>query len=179
MSTLQFSLFFAALLIAYVLVHTRLVRFEKHLKEMAGLKTLNERLKAVSDTMERVRLDRVEEQLAQLHDDLVGLLDQLGRIERTVHRDLAQVILPSPRPATVPAEAAPGERIRSAVETRLLQLGYRDLRLVTDLSDVRLEDRVEVRIEATHQQMPVKGVVTVHNGSVVDVAVRSAAQSFP
>ena len=38
MDTLQFALFFAALLVAYVLVHMRLVRFEAYLKEMSALR---------------------------------------------------------------------------------------------------------------------------------------------
>ena len=37
MTTLQFSLFFAAILVAYLLVHLRLVRFEGHLKEIVAL----------------------------------------------------------------------------------------------------------------------------------------------
>jgi hypothetical protein len=184
MSTLQFSLFFASLLVGYLLIHLRLVRFESYLKEMAGLKTLNDRLKGVAESVERVRIDRIEGQLGQLHDDLVGLLDQLGRLERTLHQDLAQAVLPAP--AAVPAAepqaagaASAGERIRAEVAARLLQLGYRELRILSDLSAVRLEDRVEVKVEATRQHMPVKGSVTVRNGGVVDVGLQTAAQSFP
>lgn len=179
MSTLQFSLFFAALLIGYVLIHVRLVRFESHLKEIAGLKPLNERLKGVSDAMERVRVDRVEEHLSQLHDDLVNVLDQLGRLERTLHQDLVQVVPAAPIAPPVERDASGGDRVRGVVEARLLQLGYRDLRLLTDLTGARLEDRTEVRVEATRQHMPVKGIVTVRNGAVVDVALQTAAQSFP
>ena len=38
MTPLQFSLFFAAILVAYFLVHLRLIRFEAHLKEISGLR---------------------------------------------------------------------------------------------------------------------------------------------
>ena len=66
MSPLQFSLFFAALLVAYILVHVRMVRFEKYLREIGGIKMLNERLNALSAGLERLRLDRVEEGTAYL-----------------------------------------------------------------------------------------------------------------
>ena len=179
MSTLQFSLFFAGLLIGYLLIHSRLVRFEGYLKEISGLKPLNERLQGVSDSIERVRLDRVEEQLGQLHEDLVGLLQQLSRLERTIHQDLVENFVPAPQSASVGSiELTPGERVAAVVETRLLQLGYGDLRILTDLGHVRLEDRIDVRVEARKGEMPCKGTVTVRNGSVVDVALRSVVQSF-
>ena len=44
MSALQFTLFFVALLVGYVLVHLRLVRFEEHLRKLAGIRGLDERL---------------------------------------------------------------------------------------------------------------------------------------
>ena len=55
MTTLQFAVFFAALLVGYVLVHVRLVRFETYLREVSALKVMNERLKGLSDVLTRVR----------------------------------------------------------------------------------------------------------------------------
>jgi hypothetical protein len=178
MTTFQFALFFAALLVGYVLVHVRLVRFEGYLKEIAGLKLLNERLKGVTEVIERVRIDRVEEALSQVHDDLVALQSALARFEDTVHRDIGQL-------AATPAAEAPregptsGERIRAAIETRLLALGYGDLKLLADLTDARLDDTYEIRVECQRDRMPSKGTVIVRNGAVVDVRLQSAAQSFP
>lgn len=173
MDALQFSLFFAALLLGYVMVHVRLVRFETYLKEIAGLKPLNERLKAVSDSVERVRLDRVEDLLQQLHEDLEGLRTAAGRVERAVAQK---------GEATAPAiggEGSPGERIRAVVETRLLDLGYNNLRLLTDVSKATLEEQVEVQVECERDHMLCKGKVSTRNGSVVDVQISSVAQSFP
>lgn len=171
MTTLQFSLFFAALLVAYLLVHYRLMRFERYLKEIAGLKLLNERLKSVSDVLERVRLDTVEERLGALHEDLGRVEGAVQRVERAIAR-----------PVVASAEASgpsAGDRIRAAIEQRLLALGYGDLRILGDMSGVGGDDTIEVRVECEKGSMPFKGSVIARNGAVLDVRLRSVAQSFP
>jgi len=178
MDVLQFSLFFVALLVGYLLIHVRLVRFERYLQEITGLKLLNDRLKGVSDVIERVRIDRIEEGISQLHDDLVALHDAIGRFEDSMHRDLGQVAQPQPSPREVTGPTA-GERIRGAIETRLLALGYGDLKLLADLSNARLDEAYEVRVECLRDRMPHKGTIAVRNGAVVDVRMIAATQTFP
>lgn len=188
MTTLQFSLFFAAILVAYLLVHLRLVRFEGHLKEIVALRSLNERVGRACESLERFRLERVEEHLVQLHDDLArvhseleGLRDATGAVGKV----LETVPVQAPRPAPGPSsgggnpEFTSGERIRMAIETCLLGLGYRDLRILADLSEVGMDEAFQVRIECVKHHMPHKGAVTVRNGGVVDVDLQSVAQSFP
>ncbi len=172
MTNLQFALFFAAILIAYVLMHIRLSRFEKYLQEIAGLKLLNERLKGVSDVLERVRLDHVEDLLGQLHDDLVSIREGQDRLDRGLGR--AQQSAPA---AELPSSAA--DRIRDAVESRLLSLGYSDLRLLTDLSDATLDAETVVRVECARQNMVSKGKVVTRNGAIVDVELQPVAPVFP
>lgn len=174
METYQFSLFFAALLVAYVLVHVRLVRFETYLKEIAGIKSLNDRLKRVSDVLERVRLDRVEEQLDQLHADMAQLLEAADRVERAI-----RVAAPPAGAAPAPAAFAAGERIRAAVETRLLSLGYSDLKLLTDLSKASLDDDLEVLVECQKDHVTCKGKVTTRNGAIREVQMQPVTQTFP
>jgi hypothetical protein len=177
MTTLQFSLFFAGLLVAYVLVHLRLVRFERYLREITGLKTLNERLERVSQSIERVRLDRTEQGLAQLHDDLTAVVDGQARLERALRRadqPPAPVVA-----AAVPVDATPAERIRDAVAHRLLALGYGNLRLLSDLTGASLEERTEVVVECERQHVAYKGKVVSRNGGVVDVQLQSVTQAFP
>ena len=112
MELYQFSLFFAALVICYMLVHIRLARFETYLKEVATLRLLNERLKDLADRMERVRVDRVEEGLHQLHEDLVEIKESANKLQQTQkaaparEAGITQVIAPS---------VSPAERVRSAV----------------------------------------------------------------
>jgi hypothetical protein len=175
MDIYQFSLFFAALVIAYMLVHLRLAKFETYLKDIATLRQLNERLKDLCDRMERVRVDRVEEGIHQLHDDL-GDLKQLTKELAQVQKSAAstEVVVPV---SAAPASAA--ERIRTAVEERLLGLGYRNLRILTDLSDASLDEEVSIQVECERRHMPCKGQVKSINGGISDVQIHTIVQSFP
>ena len=175
MDTYQFSLFFAALVIAYILVHVRLAKFESYLREISTLKLLNERLKDLAEGMERVRVDRVEEGLNRLHEDLEEIKEHAQRLQRMqkdapVGEGVTRVVMPS---------GTPGERIRGLVEERLLRLGYRNLRILTDLSEVSLDEEVSVRVECERRHMPCKGNVKTINGGILDVEIHTAAQSFP
>ena len=71
------------------------------------------------------------------------------------------------------------DRIRALVEARLLQLGYGNLRMLTELHEMLLDGDVEVQVECERRHMPYKGRVLVRNGAVRDVAMQSAATSFP
>ena len=175
MTPTQFALFFSAILIAYVLMHIRLTRFEKYLQEIAGLKLLNERLKGVSDVLERVRLDHVEDLLGQLHDDLVAIREGQERLDRGLGR-VQQQAAPMPAPER---ESSAADRIRAAIESRLLSLGYSDLRVLTDLTDATLDAEIAVRVECSRQNMVAKGKVVTRNGAIVDVDLSSVAPVFP
>jgi hypothetical protein len=176
MNTLQFSLFFVALLVGYILVHVRLARFESYLREIAGLKLLNERLKGVSDVLERVRLDHIEDQLGQLHDDLVALQELGSRIERASGRAGTSS---EPAPIGAAGTATTSDRIRAAVESRLLALGYGSLHILSDLAEASLDEPMEVRVECTKGHMAHKGTVVTRNGGVVDVRLQAVGQAFP
>ena len=79
----------------------------------------------------------------------------------------------------VEGEVGAGDRIRSAIEARLLSLGYGGLRILTDLSEADLDDELEVMVECEREHMPSKGTVVTRNGGIVDVRLSSASQSFP
>jgi hypothetical protein len=184
MDALQFTLFFVALLVAYVLVHLRLVRFEEHLQKLAGIRGLDDRLRALDDRLrqlgesfDKVGLDRVESQLQRLHEDLENLRDATAEVRHAV----VQIPVPEVGPRVegpVVRESAPS-RLITAVETRLLQLGYHDPHLLTDLTDAPIDREVEVQVEAWRGGMPVKGRVLLRNGSVRDVAMQTVAPMFP
>lgn len=188
MSTLQFSLFFVALLVGYFLLHLRLVRFEEHLQKLAGirsmddrLRVLDERVQRIVEVVEQVRLDRVEGRLDRLHDDLEDLREATTQVRHAV------VQIPVPVPATdgagTPAPGvvveSVGARIAALVEGRLLQLGYGNLSILTDLGGARSDHDVEVQVECERAGMPAKGRVVVRNGSVRDVALQTVAAMFP
>jgi DNA repair exonuclease SbcCD ATPase subunit len=186
MSPLQFTLFFVALLVGYVLVHIRMARFEEHLKELAGIRSLDERLRSIEEKVgalgqsaERDGLIRVTRQLDQLHEDLEDLREATERVgEATVSLPAMAARAEGAADYSGPNQPA-ATRIVAIIETRLLQLGYRDLRLLGDLKGVDFTDEVEVQVEAMRSGMPCKGRVVVRNGSVSDVALQTAAQAFP
>jgi hypothetical protein len=85
--------------------------------------------------------------------------------------------MPSP-PLPAIVEDAAG-RVCAVVETRLLQLGYGRIQILTDLTGLVTTADVELQVEAERNGMPMKGRVTVRNGSVRDVALQSVVQMFP
>jgi hypothetical protein len=181
---LQFGLFFVALVVGYVLVHLRLVRFEEHLQNLAGIRGLDDRLRQLDDRLrqlaeafERVRLERVEDKLDRLHETLEDLREVAANAPPAV------VQIPAPLPPSEPAPAAaPGPSVASVVamvENRLLQLGYHDVVVLSDLSHVDLVRELDLQVECWRGGMPVKGRVQLRNGSVRDVALQSVAQMFP
>lgn len=187
----QFSLFFAALLVGYVLIHLRVARFEAHLRKLSHLQSIDQRLEALAQQFsegDSERFDRIEKLLERLHDDLEELRETTATVGESVVK-LPQV------PATGATEgggvageeaaiqagliASPADRIRAIVESRLLQLGYTRLRLLTDLSEASLDRDVEVKVECERGHMPAKGRVMVRNGAVYDVAMQTVATTFP
>ena len=124
------------------------------------------------------RLERIEALLQRLHEDLEDLR------EATQHVQDAVVHIPAPAPTIVAAsngtpDLSSGERIVSAVEGRLFQMGYSNLRILTDLRGVTFDGDVEVQVECERKGMPQKGRVLLRNGAVRDVALQTAAPMFP
>lgn len=186
----QFGLFFVALLLGYVLVHLRLVRCEEHLQKLAGIRALDDRLRLLDDrllgigeSLARVRSDRVEALLDRLHEDLQDLTEATASVRTAVVQIPTPTIElpPAPPPTAAPlvAETAWSERICGLVETRLQELGYRRVQILSDLSALDPGQDLELRVEAERQGMPNKGRVLVRNGRVLDVALQSAATMFP
>lgn len=185
MPELLFSLFFLALLVGYVMLHLRLVRFEEHLQKLSGIRSIDDRLRGLDDrllllveALEKVQLERVEKRLDRLHEDLEDLR------EATTDVRTAVVQIPPPAAAGLPATAvalpeAAGARIAALVESRLFQLGYGNLQILTELADVRADRDIEVQVECERNGMPAKGRVLVRNGAVRDVALQTVAHMFP
>jgi hypothetical protein len=181
MDGLQFSLFFVALLVGYLVIHIRLVRFEQYLREMVGLKTINERLGALASALEKLKLDRLEQRLERLHEDFEDLREDLRQTAATLTEAVVHIPTPS-APAmtlTASAEVPASDRVRALVETRLVQLGYGNLRLLTDLAGVSLDGEVEVQVECEKNHMPCKGRVMLRGGSLRDVQMQPVVQAFP
>jgi hypothetical protein len=183
MDVWQFTLFFLALVIGYVLVHLRLVRFEEHLQKLGGIRNLDdrlvqidERLRQLSESFDRLRLDRIESQLGRMHDGLEDLR------EATLQAHQHAVAIPTAAVPTPPAAergASPQSRILATIEARLLAMGYHDIDVLTELGDGEPPRELELQIECWRGGMPVKGRVYWRNGSVRDVVMQTVAQMFP
>jgi len=190
MSVLQFSLFFLAILVGYFLLHLRLVRFEEHLQKLAGIRSMDDRLRGLDDRfaslidgLGRLSFDRLEARLDRLHEDLEDLREATTSVRQAVVQIPTAPPVTSPgdapvAPVSAPAENA-GARIRSLVETCLLQLGYGNLDILTDLGAARADQDLEVQVECERNGMPSKGRVFVRNGSIRDVALQTVAPMFP
>lgn len=182
MDTLQFSLFFVALLVGYVLVHLRLVRFEEHMQKLGVIRSLDDRLRVLVEAIEKLDLGRIEHRLDQLHDDLEGLREATRNVREAV------VEIPALPPASgapieivhapAPTET-PAARVQALVESRLLQLGYGRIQLLSDLAGVTSHGDADVQVECERNGMPAKGHVLVRNFGVRDVAMQTVAPMFP
>jgi hypothetical protein len=187
----QFGVFFAALLLGYVLVHLRLVRCEEHLHKLAGiralddrLRLLDERLAGIGETSGRIRLDRVEALLERLHEDLEDLTEATASVRSAVVQIPAPTFeLPPPVAAAAPVPVVAAEPwsvgVCAAVDTRLQQLGYSRVQILTELPGQDPGQDLELRVEAERQGMPSKGRVLMRNGRVLEVALQSVAAMFP
>ena len=170
MTTIQFGLFIAAVLIGFGLIYLQLLRFQTHLRDVSALKGVNDRLQGVSDALARMNLTNVEERLELILNQLSQLGGSCKRLERAVEQS---------RELAAPAAAAAPYPPRALVETRLFSLGYRRLRLLTDLSSAKIADEVEVVVECEKNQMTHKGKVVACNGEIRDVSLQSVTQAFP
>jgi hypothetical protein len=178
MTTLQFTLFFLAIVVAYVLVHLRISRLETLLRDLQHLARIDDRLGSVVASLDRVRMDGVEALLRDVRKDLSAQLDAIYHLEKTQTRPLVE---PSTETDGTPRLGAgsDAERIRTLVEERLLGLGHRKLRILTDLRGASLDEETIVHVESERDGMPSKGKIHTKNGAVLDVQIQSGAPMFP
>ena len=202
MSLVQFSLFFAAVLIAYVLVHLRLARFESFLQRLvgphgsAGLPSLDERLRRLAEVLERrdsavdrTDIERFENGIAGVHDELREVVEVLSRIERAanVRREASALDAGASGVAGVglgSVSSGDGQMshalvVRRAVEATLFAMGYRKLKILTDLEGDHEPGPLDVVVECEREGMPVKGRLQVHGDAVLDMDLRSLHSMFP
>ncbi len=181
MDVVQFSLFFVALLVGYVLVHLRLLRFEEHMRKLSGIPVLDDRLRLLIETIEKLRLDRLEAHLERLHEDLQDVREATTEVQNAVVRipRPAAIAAGADAPAIAATHESEGARLLAVVETRLLQLGYSNIQVLSDVSRLHADGDAEVQVECEKGGMPAKGRVLLRNGAVRDVALQTVAQMFP
>ena len=187
METWQFSLFFAAFAIGFVLVHVRIARFEEHLRGLSMLRSIDERIQTLPGQLPRVdvdqRLDRIEQQMLRLREAIEDLRETTEQVGESLGAAIVRIPQPQIAVSTDGATAAPAptaaDRAKAAVEARLLQMGFGNLRILNELGSPESDADVEVQVECERRHMPYKGRVLVRNGAIRDVALQSVATSFP
>ncbi len=187
METWQFSLFFAAFAIGFVLVHVRVARFEEHLRGLSMLRSIDERILTLPEKLPRVdvdqRLERIEQQMLRLREAIEDLRETTEQVGETLGAAIVRIPPPQVAIAADGAAAAPSpsaaDRAKGAVEARLLQMGFCNLRILNEPSAQESDADIEVQVECERRHMPYKGRVLVRNGAIRDVALQSVATSFP
>ena len=101
MTTLQFSLFFVALLVGYILVHIRLARFEKHMQKLSGIRLLDDRVKLMAESLDKLTVEGVESRLDSLRESLEVLAEVTARMQEAMSQ--------AAQPAAPTVVAAGGE----------------------------------------------------------------------
>jgi hypothetical protein len=187
METWQFSLFFAAFAIGFVLVHVRITRFEEHLRGLSMLRSIDEKIQALPGQLPRQgvdeRLDRIEQQMLRLRE----AIEDLRETTQQVGESIGEAIVRIPQPqiaiaaegAPAPAAASAAERARATVEARLLQMGYNNLRILNGMDASDPDGDLEVQVECERRHMAYKGRILLRNGAIRDLALQSVATSFP
>ena len=84
MTTLQFSLFFVALLVGYILVHIRLARFEEHMQKLSGIRLLDDRVKLMAESLDKLTVEGVESRLDSLRESLEVLAEVTARMQEAM-----------------------------------------------------------------------------------------------
>ncbi|MFY9344425.1 MAG: hypothetical protein WAT39_18170 [Planctomycetota bacterium] len=186
MDALQFTLFFVALVLGYVLVHLRMVRCERHLQQLAGIRNLEDQLRALDERLAKLaaafdqqRLERIEHGVDRLHDDLEDLREATADVRAAVVQIPPPIAITGAGTPAEPVVVPPARRLLDLVEGRLLQLGYHEITVLSDLRAADVTSEIEVLVECWQGAMPAKGRVLVKNGSVRDVAVQTVATMFP
>jgi hypothetical protein len=76
-------------------------------------------------------------------------------------------------------EAKPAETLRELVENRLFGMGYRQVRILSDLPPQVGAEELTVMVECQRDDVVCKGHLVLKNGAVLDVRLSSVLQMFP
>ncbi len=173
----------AGIFVCLVLLLGRARSLEDALEPLETLDELPPGLRAVTESMSKVDLQRIEHLLIDLRDAQKRLREQLIQ--------LAELPREVPAPAPAPAASEPSDRpkrpappavpLSERVTNRLLALGYQRVQILSESAEL---DAIgtgdgDVLVEARRDGATCKGRVTIKNGTIAEVAVRSNHDMFP
>ncbi len=170
MELLYFSLIFVTLILLAGIVLSRLGRYEAYLKDLEGIKTLNDRLGDLVNGLEGLKTRRVEDQIHQIHETLEQI--RLGLDRQGERAPVVQEIVQ--RAAPVPTLS-----LQDIVESKLYNMGFQEVRIVTDLSEVNSDEPLRIVVEARRDGTIHKGHLVLNGQSVTELDVQPVFGSFP
>ncbi len=161
---LQFSLTFTTLVVLAVILYLRLRHYEAYLRDLEGIKTLNQRLKALVDGLQSLGTKRVELQLQEIQEVL-----------QEIRNGIAQ--WPGRESEGSPSRSSPN--LLDICERKLYAMGYEEVRVLSDLSGVNPLEPVRVVVEARKDGVACKGHLVLHGSAVTEMDLQRGYTSFP
>lgn len=160
-----------------VLVLGRLRALERRLDRFDALDDLPAALHALRDSAGELDLRRIEHLLLDLREDQRKLHGRLMQIAENATA-VPEVVVADGADRPAPVRAPLVERVTN----RLLALGYERIQLLGDTDRFAAVDAAgegEVLVEARRGGAVCKGRITIHEGAISDVEVRSSHEMFP
>lgn len=168
---LQSALIFITLVLLAVIVYTRLVRYEAHMREeKEGVHRLNDRLQSLVDGLGALGTRRLEDQLAQIQELLERIHDQMSRRSTGVSM---------PLPDRSSERQSRGSGPIDIIEAKLYNLGYSRVTVVSDLAAADLSEPTRVVVEAEKEGVTHKGHLVIYGTSVTELEMQPSYTSFP
>jgi len=174
MDMFQFALFFAAVVIGFVLVFLRTARTAPLLEELGRLRSVDDRLKAIEASLLALRGQLNTTVLQDALEVLRGIHERLGQLGETA---AAPKVVEIPVPVRTEARAV--DSVRTLVENRLFGMGYRQVKILSDLPEQAGPEELQVLVECQRDDVACKGHLLLKNGAVLDVRLHSVLQMFP
>ena len=163
---LQFGMIIVTIVLFAIILYQRLSRFEGYLRDLQGIQLLNERLKSLVDGLAALGTKEIEGQLREIQELLDRNLEQGSR-------NTEFVFPPGAEGGRGPASLV------DVVESKLYNLGYKRVSVLTDLSEANASEPIRVSVEAWKDGALHKGSLTLHGTAVIEMDIRSAYTAFP
>jgi len=170
MEPIYLILIFVTMIVLAGIVLSRLGRYEGYLKDLGGIKTLNDRLGDLVSGLEGLKTRRVEDQIQEIHETLEQI--RLAFDRRVDRAPVVQEIVQRAAPA-------PTISIQDVVESKLYNMGFQEVLIVTDLSESTGEEPLRIVVEARKGGTIHKGHLVLNGQSVTELDIQPVFNSFP
>lgn len=170
MEPIYLILIFVTMILLAGIVLSRLGRYEGYLRDLEGIQTLNDRLGDLVNGLEGLKTRRVEEQIQEIHETLEQI--RLGLERQGERTPVVQEIVQRAAPA-------PTLTIQDIVESKLYNMGFQEVLIVTDVAEAPKGEPLRIVVEARKGGTIHKGHLVLNGQSVTELDVQPVFNSFP